>query len=303
MTGEQSYAIKIGNKSYTVDWAAPLSLPLFVGVELYELTKDVFTFADVTDALSTLAEPLLELSVFSGINDVIESAQYSNSNAIFAIMSNMATSYVMQALPTIGGQASRIIDGNKREYYYVDKNSSIPKGLQTFMGQAASKIPFASYLFEPAIDEWGREETYGNTLERVFENVISPGYYSEENYTEVDKELKELYERTGESSVLPVIQQKKYTKDSVDYHMTAAEYTEVKRMRGQKSFELISKLFADEMSVKLQEKESGKYKVKRYSQMSDEEKVRAIEKCYKDAGDETKEKMFEKIKNHSICIK
>lgn len=282
MIGEQSYAVKVKDAfSYTIDWMTPSNLSLFIGAKLYDLAKDDFSFADIVDALSTVTEPLLELSVFSGVNGVIESAQYSDSEALLAIGSDMITSYLLQALPTIGGQLSRIIDENKREYYYTDKNSDIPKGLQRLIGQASSKIPFASFLFEPAIDEWGREEKYGNVIERAFENTISPGYYAEDNYTTVDKELKELYERTGESSVLPVIQQKYYKENKIYYYMSAEDYTEVKKMRGQLSFKYVKSLL-----------DSSKY-----NSMTDEEKVNAIEKCYEQAGKETKEKMLEKVKS------
>ena len=299
MVGEQSFSLNIGDSSYTIDWMTPACLPLFTGVELYELTKDDFKFADIVNALSSLTDPLLELSVFSGISGAIESAQYNDTNTLFAIGSDMTTSYLTQALPTIGGQLSRIIDKNKREYYYTDKNSNLPKGVQNFIGQVSSKIPFASYLFEPSIDEWGREETYGGIVERTLENAISPGYYSEKNYTEVDEEIKRLYESTGEADVLPVTQQKKYTESKVDYPMTAAQWTEAKRIRGQKSFELIEQLFSDKMQVKLQNKETGKYQTMFYSLMSDEEKVRAIKKCYEDAGDYTKEQMLDKVKGNS----
>ena len=283
MTGEQSYALKIGDTSYTIDWATPSNLALFVGAALHELTKDDFSFADVTSALSTVAEPLLELSVFSGINGVIESAQYSEGSPILAIISDAITSYMMQALPTIGGQISRIVDASKKEYYYVDKTSNVPKGLQRLIGQASSKIPFASYLFETSVDEWGREESYGNVVERAFENTVSPGYYSAENYTAVDRELRKLFERTGDSAVLPVIQQKSYTEDYVKYDMTAKEYTQVKKLRGKKSFELVRNLIS-----------SSDYRT-----MTDKEKVKAIKECYTDAGEYAKEQMIEKVKRNS----
>ena len=298
MVGEQSFSLNIGDSSYTIDWMTPACLPLFTGVELYELTKDDFKFADIVNALSSLTDPLLELSVFSGISGAIESAQYNDTNTLFAIGSDMTTSYLTQALPTIGGQLSRIVDKNKREYYHTDKNSNLPKGVQNFIGQVSSKIPFASYLFEPSIDVWGREETYGGIVERTLENVVSPGYYSEKKYTEVDKEIKRLYESTGNTEVLPVIQQKKYTESKVDYPMTAAQWTEAKRIRGQKSFELIEQLFSDKMQVKLQNKETGEYQEMFYSQMSDEEKIRAIINCYEDARDHTKEQTLDKVKSN-----
>ena len=293
MTGEQDYAIKIGDFSYTIDWATPSNLSLFIGAKLHDLAKDEFSFADITSSFSTLTEPLLELSVFSGVNDVIESAKYSEGNATTAIISNIVTSYFTQALPTIGGQISRLVDDNKREYYYTDKTSNVPKGLQRLIGQASSKIPFAGYLFgyEPEIDEWGREETYGNFVERLFENTVSPGYVSKENYTAVDKELRKLYDKTGDSSILPTIQQKYYTEDYVKYDMTAKEYTEVKKLRGKKSYELLRNLFSGQMVVNKQEKP--------YSSMTDKEKIDAISKCYRMAGDDAKEKMIDKVKRKS----
>ena len=204
----------------------------------------------------------------------------------------------MQALPTIGGQISRIIDKNKREYYYTDKNSSLPKVMQNFIGQISSKIPFASLLFEPAIDEWGREVSYGGLVERIFENVVSPGYYSRKNYTYVDEKIKQLYEKTGNAAVLPTIQQKSYTQDYVTYPMTAAQYTKVKSLRGKKSFEYLTELFNDELGLKFKDEETEEYQYKVYSEMSDEEKIIAIKKCYKQAGEETKEIMFEEIKRN-----
>ena len=54
------------------------------------------------------------------------------------------------------------MDETKREYYYVDKNRILAKGIETLSVKLQAKIPFASYLFPTFIDEWGREETYGN---------------------------------------------------------------------------------------------------------------------------------------------
>ena len=295
MLGEQPYSLKLGDAiSYTIDWATPSNLSLFIGEKLYEYSKDEFSVGDVVDALSTVSEPLLELSVFSGISGTIESAQYSKSNPLVAVLSDVSISYLTQALPTIGGQLSRMIDKNKREYYYVDKNSGVPHGLQRLIGKVATKIPGASYLFEPSIDVWGREETYGEFMERTLENTVSPGYYAEANYTAVDKELQELYDRTGDAAVLPTEQAKYYKENKEYWHLTAEEYTEAKRIRGQKSFELISDLLADKKTIKLKDSETGKIRTKKYSQMSDEEKVKAAKRCYEEAGDYTKEQMLKK---------
>ena len=293
MVGEQAYSLNIGEHTYTIDWLTPVCMPLFVGVKLNELLSEgeELDAAAVFDAVSTISEPLLELSVFSGINDVLEATRYNEANAFFAISSEMVSSYVLQALPTITGQISRIADGTKRNYYYSDKNSILPGVLQRFLGRAASKIPFASYLFEPSIDAWGREEDYGNIFERVVENSFSPGYYSKKEYTSVDKELYELYERTRENAVFPTVQVKYYVSDGIYYYMNAEDYTEAKRIRGQKSFELVNALLRDKIVLPKQKK--------RYSRMSDSEKVAALKKCYTLAGMHTKQLMFDKVRENS----
>lgn len=283
MVGEQSYAFKWGDKSYTIDWMTPSSMPLFVGCELFNLTKDDFSLADITAAMSSLTDPVFELSVLSGVSGVLEAIAYGEGNEFINAMSDMATSYLTQALPTIGGQFARMTDATQRNYYYVNKNSELPAGLQRIIGQAASKIPFASYLFEPSVDNWGREETYGDAFERFAENTISPGYYSETEYTKVDKELQRLYDKLGDSAVFPTSQQKYFVEDGKYYYMTAEDYTETKKIRGQASFEMVKELIRSD----------------KYKRMSDEDKVDAIKKCYTEAGKEAKEKMLDKVKRHS----
>lgn len=80
--------------------------------------------------------------------------------------------------------------------------------------------------------------------------------------------------------------------------MTAAQYTKVKSLRGKKSFEYLTELFNDELGLKFKDEETEEYQYKVYSEMSDEEKIIAIKKCYKQAGEETKEIMFEEIKRN-----
>ena len=283
LLGKQSFSFVFGDNSYTIDWMVPSALPLFVGCELFNLTKDEFKVRDVAEALSKLSSPLLELSVFSGISDLISSAQYRGTEALTAVTTDMAMSYVLQVFPTLGGQFARIVDGSRREYYYNNKQSQLPKGLQQLFGRIAAKIPFAGMLigYEKSVDDWGRDKTYGSLPERIFENTVSPGYYSKYNYTEVDRELERLYEATGETEVLPRSQGKTVVSDKVAYDLTPEEYAKVKRLRGQKSYELIKELIS-----------STKYK-----NMSDDDRVKAIKKCYDNAYKYAKEQTLDAIKN------
>ena len=293
LIGKQSYSLNIGGKSYTIDWAAPDSLPFFVGVELYNAIQgEGWNFAKCVDALGKITEPMLELSCLQGISNAIESVQYNGTNTVQAFAEELTTSYITQALPTLAGQIARITDGTRRNAYYTYKDSSFPASLQRFIGGAMAKTPFVSRLLEPKIDSWGREEGYGQLPERVVENLVSPGYYSEEEYTAVDKELERLYKSTGETDVLPVKVSKKITYEKEDYNLNVHEYTDFSRLKGKKSFELIKNLINGKNSVKI--RRNNRNVNVEYKDMTNEEKVKAISNLYKDAGDYAKEEIIKK---------
>lgn len=279
MIGEQDYALNFSGNSFTIDWMAPSSLPLFVGVELFGLMEnDGLAFADVANALTKISEPMFELSVLQGINDAFTAAGYNDENPLYAVVESMALSYVTQAVPTLGGQFARTIDKTQR-ITYVNKNSQLPESLSKFIQKVEKKIPFASYALQPAVDNWGRIETYeDNPIARVLENFVSPGYYEEENLTRVDKELKRLYEKTGDSSVLPTTPQKYLTDAGQRIDLTGSQYTEYAQIRGKKAYDLVSEVTS-----------SNKYK-----KLSDDEKVKEIKKLHDEARDYAKEKMNEK---------
>ena len=279
LVGEQDYALIFGDKSYTIDWMAPISLPLFVGVEVFSALKDDgATLSDVVGAMEGITDPMLELSVLQGISSTISSASYSKNNALTSVLSNMLQSYVGQFFPTVGGQIARSIDNKRRLVYFTDKNSSVPPIVQTTLNQILAKVPGATRFLQAQVDQWGREKNYGGTVERLLENTISPGYYSEENYTYVDKELKKLYDRTKESSVLPSNAQKTITQDKVTYYLNAYQYTEFSKLRGKQAFENVYKVLTG----------------KEYSKANDEKKIKLIKKCYDDAQQFAKEQMFKR---------
>ena len=269
-------ALVFGDKTYTIDWMAPLSLPLFIGVEIAGTAeKKEWGFRDVVDAVVKISDPMLELSVLQGLSSTVNSAKYSQNDALTAITANMVTSYLGQFFPTLGGQAARMID-NKRRLNYTDKESWVPGALQRFVNQTAAKIPFASKFLQVKVDNWGRELDYGGAVERLLENSVSPGYYSEKHYTDVDKELEKLYERTKKGAVLPSAPQKSITQDKVTYHLNAYQYTAFSKLRGRKAFEYTAKTISSYQ----------------YKNADDDKKVKLIKECYEKAQKDAKEELF-----------
>lgn len=266
LTGGQNYAIQIGDKSYTIDWAAPVSMPLFVGVELYNTMQTGnagASFKNILDSMTKISDPLFNLSMLSSINSAIEAAKYNGGSPLTDIGINIVTSYAGQFIPTALGQFARIADDTVRKTYY-DKNSGLPKAVDSLLQGALKKIPGASAMLQPSIDRWGREIKSENAAERILENLISPGYYSERKVTNVDKEIDRLYQQIGDSAVIPPAPSKYITVDGERIDFSAEEYTKYSKLLGQAAYDAASSTVNS----------------KAYASLTDREKAEAIGNAY-----------------------
>ena len=243
--GYQPYSLQIGDISYTIDWLAPSSLPLFVGARVFEtLTEEQedYSVSSFAEDLQMIAEPVLSLSMLSGLNDTLSSVSYGD-NGISDIAANVLASYFGQAVPTLFGQAARTVDGTRRTTY-TDKNMDIPSDLQYFFQKNQNKIPAASMLSQPYIDLWGREDTQENILIRAFENFVSPGYLNAVETSAVEQELVFIYEETGDAGVFPSKAAKYFQVDGQRKDLTAQEYTMFAKAKGQKAYSLLWEMMA-----------------------------------------------------------
>lgn len=277
LQGEQEYALQIGDTSYTIDWAAPAALPLFVGAEIVDLYRDSKTgevpLSKLLESLTNLSEPMVNMSMLQGINDAIENVKFSD-NPIVDFGMNAGVSYLSQGVPTLLGQIARTSDDTRRRNY-VEQGSAFPT-LQMALQRNKSKIPGALQTQQPYVDAWGREEPTGNIAERALSNFLSPGYTSEKQTSSMEKELERLYEETGDAGVLPSSAQKSVTNQGEKYVLTAKEYTEYQRTMGKTSYELLSKLTG-----------SSEYK-----KLTDEQRTEAVSEVYSYAKDLAKEEML-----------
>ena len=273
MTGLQSYALNLGKYNYTIDWSAPASMPLFVGVELWNaMQKENADFEEVLTALGKINEPVFELSMLQGVNSTISSASYGN-NPILSMVSNMSKSYASQYNPTVLGQVARTIDDTRRTTY-EDKNKSFSK-LRKFGQQQLQKIPFANQTLLPRYDKFGRKDVDTNVLRRAFENFISPGYISEDKSTPVENELSRVYKQTGEKGVLPSYAAKNVTVNGEKINFSQKQYEEFTVARGQTAYEQLSKMF----------------ETNQYQKLSDKDKQELIEDVYTYANEYAKSKV------------
>ena len=266
LQGIQPYSFQIGDRSYTIDWLAPTVLPLFVGAELHRMTNGEVEAEDAYEAMMTILEPVMALSMMSGLNDTLSAVRYEDQDEmIVAMLRNMVGSYFTQGVPTILGRVARTMDDSRRTSFVSADATPTESWLsRTFQSSVLGKIPVAAEGRMLYIDAWGRADTEENAGFRALENFLSPGYYNSIQTTAVDEELMRLAKATNSTAVFPKRAEKSFTVDGEAYAMTQEEYQKHLIERGQTSYQLVSDLISSPT----------------YAGMSDKEKARAVDKCY-----------------------
>ena len=270
LQGHQAYALELPDgTSVTLDWLAPEVLPLFIGVNLYEMARDnkgKSNLSDILTAVSNVTEPLLEMSCLQSLNDVFDSVGYASSGGLSALpsaLASAATSYLTQAFPTIAGQIERSAQ-DVRMTTYTEKDKFLTSDMQYTLGKISAKVPGWDFQQIPYIDAWGRTESTGSTAENTANNFLNPAYTSQIETSAMEAELARLYEATGESSVLPDRAQKYFTVAGERKDLTAEEYVEYATEKGQMAYDLLVDLTSRS----------------EYRNASDAEKADAVERAY-----------------------
>jgi hypothetical protein len=267
--GEQPYSLRIGNKSYTLDWLSPTAMPLFAGVEMYEIMTgkskgDATKLASFVDGMSKITDPLTQMSMLQGLNNTIQSYNTKGFlGSVGAVGLNAAQNYASQFIPTISGQLARTLDDTRRTT--TAGGTGIDKTIGTFANKIKAKIPGLENTLEPYTDIYGREQKTGGAVERAFQNFLSPGYLKDMNVTKVDKEIQKLYNATGETAVLPSASSRYFTINGEKVNLTPKEYTEFNKTDGKYVLKNLNDLFNNSA----------------YKRATDEEKQKAIERIYR----------------------
>lgn len=283
--GKQEYALNLpGSSSMTIDWAAPASIPLFMGVALQELidgsgsSDEAQTVGDHIDAflgtLSSITDPLVEMSMLQGLQDTLEAvanARSDGNSLIGAALVTAGRGYASQFVPTIGGQIARTIDPVRRDTV-GDPTSELGKDLDKVTNKMQAKIPGLASDLQPYINVWGEQEINEHSWPvRLLEQTILPGYLDEVDMTPVDVELTRLYSVTQDPSVVPSNYPYRTLKSGDErYVLTADEYTEFKIENGRAMYA------AAEDAINSSQ----------YSRMSDDEKASYVAKAIRDAQDD-----------------
>lgn len=254
MNGEQEYAIVLPDgTSYTMDWLGPCVMPMFMGAELAQAIEeagglDELTWADWENILTSVSDPMLQMSMLSGLNDSLDNIKYSD-NSLMQFCINAAVSYLTQGLGnTLLGQMEKSTE-KVRTQTYIDKDSQVPVWMQKQLGSVSQKIPLWDYQQTPYIDARGQEQAQPTGFGGWLYNLLSPGYLSKKDVDSISEELYRLHE-TGATENNVFLDSPSTTfsytdKDGVkheDYNLSAKEAEALKRSVGKTSVKVLQAL-------------------------------------------------------------
>lgn len=314
-TGSQSYSIEIAGKTYSLDWLAPVGIPLFTGAEAYSIQKSgteeknnvssddnkkinqiLKSLENWSNAMSKSMSPMSEMSMISGLTSALSSY---NEDKLSAMGTNAVKSYVNQFVPTLIGQIAKTSDEYERGTTST-KTGLISKAIDQTKLQITSKIPGLRKTLPVKTDIWGNKQKQEENLPiRALNNFINPSTVKEVTKDKVDNEINNLYSKNGEKSILPVSSiDKTFKIDGTTYRMTSEEYSKYKTDYGKNSYNLINNLISTKQYQKLTDNQKQKAIENIYTYVKEKNKVNYAKTVNKEVKTSTLYNTLEDLKKH-----
>ena len=288
MNGWQNYALILPDgTNLTIDFLTPEAMPLLMGAELMKMMQEGGISAkDIEKALTSIADPMIQMSMLQGVNDTLDNIQYAEDN-LGQLLINASVSYLTQGLTnTLAGQIERSFEDSRMQTF-VDKDSDLPSWLQRTLGKASAKIPGWDYHQVPYINAWGEEEKNPGLLANLAYNTLSPSYIEMGQNTPLTRELERLNKAVPDANTYPSVPDKtiSYTdsdgKKHTDYVLTPEDWTSLAKKQGQEQRQLVESLIQSDM----------------YKNLPDEYKAEAIKRAYTYAKEKAR---LEVIKDYTV---
>ena len=189
--GIKPYSIKIGDKTYTYDWAQPLGTSAAMVADTVKSLKNAKDtegkVAAILEGAQSGASVLLEQSFVSGIRNLFE--EDNLINALIETGFNETSKFTPQFL----SQLAQIQDDTARTSYVYN---NIP---QTALNKVKAKIPGLRETLEPSVDVLGREVKTDNSVGNVMFNPANTAFA---RTTEGAEEMYRVYQATGDKATI-----------------------------------------------------------------------------------------------------
>lgn len=249
--GISSYSIKIGDKSFTYDWAQPIAAPLSIMTNIANKSDKTKLYEAIVGNLDTATSVLMEQSFLQSINEVLN----GNGGAVENLLQQVYE-LPSRAVPTFVKQIADMVDETQRQTYEKDAP------IKTAINKTISKIPFISQTLAPSVDTLGRNiQKYGGK-NNIFNVFLNPANVNTENISKSAEEIYRLYKITGDKTIMPRVAPSYINSKGEKVILSSQEKSDFQRIAGNIVEESIENLLDN----------------KTYETMSDEGKASIINK-------------------------
>lgn len=203
--GFKPWALHVGDKYYTYDWAQPFAQSLMTGTLIQEAIEN--SDKEDSSVLKALGYEGPKAAVNSwfgssplqGLADLMRGSGYSNETDIAQnIVGSLTDDFLGAMIPSLVNASAKTADTTQRNYY--DPSDKV----KTFMNQQIAKIPVLSETLPAKYDTWGNRVNYADSTGEAFaQRFLIPGDYGTEKNDRINDEINRLYQSTNNNAVFP----------------------------------------------------------------------------------------------------
>lgn len=257
--GISSYSIKIGDKTFTYDWAQPVATPLAIMTNYVKYSKDnpdANVLERIWKSMNIGTEQLLEQSFMQTLNTVLNGNGTTLENLSQSLLELPA-----RAIPTLSKQIADMIDPTQRTTFEYGKP------IQSSINYTISKIPFLSKTLPASVDTLGNEiQKYGGN-NNLWNVMLNPANTNKGQLSKAGEEIYNIYMQTGDTTIFPRTAPYYINSKGEKLTMTAEERNQFQKITGQYVESCLNSLLTN----------------KDYKKLSDEKKAELINNIVSDS--------------------
>ena len=194
-----------GDTLMSVSWLEPLNAFLSIASLVADTDEDA-TLGSVLKSYPKnhfigALQSIMDMPVMSNIKSIFDTIENSQAEDLSGKIGEAGMEFlgngISGMIPAPVSQLAKAIDDTQRSTQGDTKAETVFNGI-------LANIPWARETLDPKLDAYGNEITYAGTdLERWLNNFVLPGAVTEMQQTDLQKLTDELYEATGDESVIP----------------------------------------------------------------------------------------------------
>ena len=278
--GISSYSIKIGDKTFSYDWAQPIATPLAIMTNYVKYSKenpDANILEKGISAMNIGTEQLLQQSFMESLNTVLNGNGTTLENLSQAILDLPA-----RAIPTFSKQIADMVDGTQRTTFEYGRP------IKSAVNSVVAKIPVVSKTLPASVDTLGNEiQKYGGN-NNLWNVMLNPANTNKGHLSKSGEEIYNIYKETGDKTIFPRTAPYYINNKNEKVTMTAEQRNKFQTISGKYVESSLNNLLRD----------------KEYQKLSSEEKANIINEIVSDSYSKAKydvlnidSKEYEKLRN------